>query len=305
MTRGAGRPLVTLGMPVYNGDAYIDDAIRSVVEQTLDDFVLIVGDNASTDRTAQIVRRWAAADPRVHYLPSDRNRGLAWNWNRVLHAAETPYFRWTAHDDVLRPRLLERLVDALEPDDGAVVSYPRTVEIDGSGHELGWYEDLLDLDEHEPHRRLRHLLRNMRKCNPLFGLMRTDALRETGGLGGYGHADRVLLAELAVRGRFREVPEHLFCRRVHEQQSLVANPTEAQLARLYDTSSDRRVYLAWSRVFIETARRVAAVPLPTLEKMRCLAVVLVEWRHYHQMVAELSASARQVLRRPGSISRAR
>jgi glycosyltransferase involved in cell wall biosynthesis len=285
---------VTLGMPVYNGAAYVDEAIRSVIGQTFEDFVLVVGDNASTDETPEIVRRWAAADPRVELRASDRNRGLAWNWNRLLDEARTPYFRWTCHDDVLRPRLLERLVATMDSSsDDVVLAYPRTVEIDDAGEELGWFEDLLAVDEPHPHQRLRHLIRHMRKCNPLFGLMRTATLRSAGRLGGYGHADRVLLAELAVRGRFHEVPERLFCRRIHDRQSLAANPTAAELDRLYDPSVDKRFHLAWSRVLAETVRRVAAVPLSPAERVRCLSALFSEWRHYRPIVREVAAVTRE------------
>ena len=66
------RPRVSIGLPVYNGERFLVEAIESVLNQTLSDFELIISDNASTDRTEQICRDYAARERLVGYLVTDR-----------------------------------------------------------------------------------------------------------------------------------------------------------------------------------------------------------------------------------------
>src|SRR6516225_9483787 len=101
-------PQVTVCLPVYNGQNYVGDAIRSVLGQTFEDFELVISDNASTDGTAEICRRAAARDPRVRYFRADTNRGLAWNHNHAFALAGGRYVMWMGHDDVLAAEYLSR-----------------------------------------------------------------------------------------------------------------------------------------------------------------------------------------------------
>ena len=94
-------PRVTIGLPVYNGENYLAEAIDSILGQTFTDFELIISDNASTDRTEEICRRYAAEDDRIRYFRHDRNRGASPNYNFTVEKARGEYFKWAAHDDVL------------------------------------------------------------------------------------------------------------------------------------------------------------------------------------------------------------
>src|SRR5580698_5675373 len=89
-------PVVTIGMPVYNGARYLEEALRSILNQTYRDCELLISDNASTDATESICRRYAAEDGRVRYLRNERNLGAAANYNRVIHLASGRYFRHAA-----------------------------------------------------------------------------------------------------------------------------------------------------------------------------------------------------------------
>ena len=113
-------PLVSVGVPVFNGEAFLEDAIRSVLAQTLDDLELILCDNASNDRTAEICRDYEGRDPRVRYFRNPRNLGAAANYNLAFSHARGRYFKWLAHDDRMLPsflaktrRILEERADAL------------------------------------------------------------------------------------------------------------------------------------------------------------------------------------------------
>ena len=75
---------VSLGLPVYNGERFVGQAIQSVLDQTFTDFELIISDNASTDSTPDICEDFARKDPRIRYIPQEINIGAKANFNRVF-----------------------------------------------------------------------------------------------------------------------------------------------------------------------------------------------------------------------------
>jgi hypothetical protein len=107
-------PKVTIGVPVYNGAAYLDECLQNLADQTFQDFIVLVYDNASTDETQEIGMRWAAKDPRFSYVRQPFNKGATQNFLDVLDAARSDWFMWRAHDDLGEPNLLEELVRLTE-----------------------------------------------------------------------------------------------------------------------------------------------------------------------------------------------
>ena len=78
------RPKVSIGVPVYNGQRYLEHALSGLVDQTFTDFELIICDNASTDNTAKICEGFAARDSRIQYHRNPKNIGANPNFNRTL-----------------------------------------------------------------------------------------------------------------------------------------------------------------------------------------------------------------------------
>ena len=114
---------VSIGLPVFNGENFLESAIRSVLEQSFDDLELVISDNASTDRTETIARDFAASDRRVRYHRNARNLGAAPNYNRTVELATGALFKWLSHDDRLLPGYLEATVAARpELDEGRDVA---------------------------------------------------------------------------------------------------------------------------------------------------------------------------------------
>ena len=107
---------LSIGMPIYNGDEFLKEAIESLLNQTFEDFEIIISDNASTDQTQQICRYYADLDPRIRYYRCKENLGAAWNYNRVFELSYGEYFKWAAHDDYCAPSFFERCVEALDRD---------------------------------------------------------------------------------------------------------------------------------------------------------------------------------------------
>jgi len=104
-------PTVSIGMPVYNGEKYICEALNSLMAQTFTDFELIISDNASTDGTEAICREHTAKDSRIRYVRQPENRGGHWNFNFVLKEAKGIYFTWLAFDDALEINFLGETVN--------------------------------------------------------------------------------------------------------------------------------------------------------------------------------------------------
>jgi glycosyltransferase involved in cell wall biosynthesis len=271
-------PRVSLGLPVYNGERYLALAIESILAQTFGDFELIIGDNASTDGTEQICRRFAAADPRIRYVRHASNIGGSGNFNAVFHLSRAPYFRWAAHDDLLAPRNLEACVAVLDAAPEAAIAYPRTVIIDADGRRVREHDDRMDIRETRPHQRLVRVVQAWSMCNPAFALMRRSALERTGLIRAHPSADVVMLCELALVGQFWEVPEPLFLRRVHEEMSWRAAKSQKGVALWYDPNARTTNLLHnRTRLFFRVVRAVWEFDLPIGERARCLSAMIPAW----------------------------
>jgi len=284
---------VSVGMPVYNGETFLEESLTSILNQEFEDFELLISDNASTDGTRDICERLAREDRRIRYHRFDRNWGAARNYNHVFRMSKGVYFKWASDDDVCAPAYLGRSLAALDaaPSD-VVLVYPRTMLIDKDGREMGAYEDRMDVRFPQPRKRLRHIVRHLRLSNALFGLIRSSALRRTALIGGYFASDCVLLAELAMLGKFVELPERLFYRRIHEGMSLRANRLPGQISAWFDATNTRPCPLPMYRLFVEHLKRIGRAPLEPDERDWCYAVFIVEWlRRYKGRMAKDLASA--------------
>jgi glycosyltransferase involved in cell wall biosynthesis len=278
-------PLVSIGLPVYNGARFIAQAIDSILAQTFTDFELIIADNGSTDDTEAICRRYAARDPRVRYKRSPRNMGAAYNYNLVTALARGKYIRHAAHDDVLAPTNIERCVAALEADPGLVLAYPQMSRIDEQGRIIDTFRGSLILEDRDPvarWRRFHQLIGLGSMCDPVFGLMRADALKSTPVLRKLISADMILLGDMALRGRIAEIPDVLFFERWHAGTSVNANPTLDERAAWFDpaTRSNPLNAMPHWRWFAAFLGSIARAPLTPVQRARCAALMLPWcWEH--------------------------
>jgi glycosyltransferase involved in cell wall biosynthesis len=215
---------VSIGVPVYNGERYLRQALDSHLGQTYQDLELIICDNASTDGTERICREYAQRDRRVRYFRHPQNLGAGPNNNRVCELATGEYFKWAAHDDYIAADYLEKCVAILDSDSSVVEVQSRVRIVDENGGHVEDYDRVLRTDAYEAHRRFRELAWYDHKCFHIFGLMRSEALRRTPLLGYYCNGDGLLLARLALMGRFYEIPEYLFFSRRHQKQSANTMP---------------------------------------------------------------------------------
>lgn len=256
-------------MPVYNGGSYVEAAIRSVLEQSQTDFELLIADNASTDGTPDVCMSFARADKRVRYLRNPTNIGAARNYNLLVGLARAPYFRWANADDLAHRELHARCLAVLERHEDAVLAYGKTRIIDADGRMLSDYEDRLDLQQERPGERFRAFLDRVGMTNAIYGLMRTEALRSTRlmGDGRLAAADIVLMGSLCLRGKFIEIPERLFYRRMHQQASSWDRKDEKRQAAFWGGAQASRLSIPTLRQHAAFHGAIAGAALPRGERL--------------------------------------
>ena len=217
-------PRLTIGLPVYNGENYLAESLDTLLDQTYKDFELIISDNASTDGTADICQRYVQQDSRVRYIRQPKNAGLAPNHNVVAEQARGELFKWAASDDLYAPELIERCIDALDQHPGVVLAHSWTARVDGSGTVTRAYEYPLNTSSPRAPERFRSMLFDSGGDDD-YGVIRIEVLRRTAMKESYHHADHTIVAELALHGRFYQVPDWLYFRRDHPDRAERANPT--------------------------------------------------------------------------------
>jgi glycosyltransferase involved in cell wall biosynthesis len=273
-------PRLSIGLPVYNGEAFLREALDDLLAQTFRDFELVISDNASTDATEAICREYAERDPRIRYVRSEENRGAAWNFNRSFELARGRYFKWAACDDRCEPTFLERCIEALESDRSVVLAYPRAIDIGDAGEVRGERRWHLHDDDTRPAERFRYQICVDHWCFHVFGVIRADVLRETRLIDRYAASDRVLLAHLCLLGSFREIEDPLFLHRQHAQRSTAANPTLQSRAEWFDPGRGGRLTFPSWRLLAEYAGTIWRTPLAAADRARC-SLQLVRWFKHH------------------------
>ena len=259
-------PLVSIGMPVYNAERYVEEAIQSILGQTFANFELIISDNASTDATPEICQKYAAQDNRIRLVSNEFNLGAAKNYNHVFLMSRGRYFRWAAADDLCAPEYLERCVEVLENDRGVILAYPKTKIIDQDGTVIDTYDDGLHLKSKSASGRFLQFMYNVGECNAVFGVIRSDGLIKTHLIGSYIGSDVCLLADLSLRGRFFEIPEALFFRRHHPKASSAQKDVASQ-QQFFDPASKGRIVLPLWRHFFEHCKSIRRADIPVTQKI--------------------------------------
>lgn len=259
-------PLLSVGLPVYNGLPYLERALESLVRQDLADMEIVVCDNASTDGTSETVRRAAARDSRIRYHRNPENIGGARNFNRAFELAKGSYFRWASADDFVSPGALSRCVEVLERDPSAVLAYPETRLVDAEGEVLSAHDEGMGWQAAEPSKRFEYSLDRWGLANIHYGVVRARVLRDTVLIGNYPGSDFVLIADLATRGRFREVKGEYFFRRMHTETT--ASLDEESLAEFFEPERAEPFEANLLRLYRRHARVVRSAPVNPSEKTR-------------------------------------
>jgi glycosyltransferase involved in cell wall biosynthesis len=280
---------VAIGMPVWNGEAFLSQAIESILAQTYGDLELVISDNASTDGTSEICRTYAKQDARVRYIRQDANIGANPNHNEVFRRSSGRYFKWAAHDDILAPEFIQQCVRILDNDEGAVLCSPATVLINEDGSPVRYsaeHNAMVDSYGHkwpltpernrllmseDPADRFTAVLLNMFMCLEIFGLMRRSALEKTSLQPSHVGADKVVLAELSLIGRFHLLEDSLFFRRCHPGQFSMAR--SGSYRAMWVSGRNDRIFRHQLKLVAGYSRAALSATLTSEQRYRCLAAV--------------------------------
>ena len=269
-------PRVSIGVPVYNGERYLERALDSLMTQTFEDLEIVISDNASTDGTLNLIRRAAARDPRVRYTVNSVNRGLVWNHRRVLALARGTYFMFAPHDDWFAPEYVERAVAALDQNPEVTWAYAETILVDEDGRELGREVARQRLADPSPSTRFWDVLVVQGGIN-WYGLTRRELLARIGRYRPLPRGERIILAELALHGPFKLLDGDLYFRRVHDGQLTARRVDRKAEAKVLDPrrtdlirSSVPAMLAEYSLAYVEA---VARAPISPLERARAMARV--------------------------------
>lgn len=262
-------PALTIGLPVFNAEAFVREALDDVLAQSFGDFTLLISDNASTDRTQEICEEYAQRDRRIRYIRQDTNLGAVRNFNALVEMAATPLFMWHAADDRAYPGYVEACVTRLAEAPDAVLAYGEAELIDPQGKPLPYTPHPRDTGSSAVTRRFAACLEPFHNSEiPLYGVVRTEILRRTRLLGVFGGSDRALAAELSLHGPFIRIPEVLFRRRVIHSKA-----TEAEIQE-YNTGSARTLSLREWKILWSNLGSIRRAPLAWEERRELYATVM-------------------------------
>jgi glycosyltransferase involved in cell wall biosynthesis len=214
----SANPLISVVMPVYNALPFLDDSIRSILGQTLSEFEFVILDDASTDKTIERLREWAARDKRIQIHESKKRLGLSGSSNAAVAAARASIVARMDADDIAHPDRLRRQWEIIQnvPDVAAVGTLCNG--IDASGREV------------RPHDRWRIVRRSKYIPFPHGSVMfRREVFDKVGGYEetAMGHEDQDLFARMKAHGRIVTLPDVLYSYRYHSTNATLFNGLHA------------------------------------------------------------------------------
>ncbi|RTE07919.1 glycosyltransferase [Paenibacillus whitsoniae] len=223
-------PLVSIGLPVYNGEKYLQSALESLLSQDYRNIEIIISDNGSEDSTEDICKSFLYGDSRIHYYRNDTNIGGIQNFKKVLELSSGEYFMWAAHDDLREPQFVRDCVKQLENNPTAVMCMSDVLLIDSEGKTIKEFEVFDTRGKSISENIIEWITRFW--WYEIYGLIRRkdlsalDISREEFGI------DVIWVLELMLRGQILRVDKKLF------QYRQITKPAEENVNAI--TSDEQR-----------------------------------------------------------------
>ncbi len=271
-------PRLSIGLPVYNGENFLAESLDALLGQSYEDFELIISDNASTDATPDICRRYEKRDSRIRYVRQLRNIGCAPNHNFVIEQARGELFKTASHDDLYARDLLRLCIDALDEHPQVVLAHSWSAVIDSTGAVTELVEYSVDTAAPRAPERFRSMLFDGWGDDE-GGVIRMDVLRRVALHASYHFADRTFTTEIGLHGPFYMVPDWLYFRRHHAGQGGARSTVRARCANLDPRRADWlrhpavRLYAEYIWGYVAAIRRA---PLSPADRQACYRL-LARW----------------------------
>jgi glycosyltransferase involved in cell wall biosynthesis len=263
-------PLVTIGLPVYNGASRVARALESLLAQDYANLEIVVSDNGSTDGTQLICEDFSRRDGRIRYHRSGRNMGWSWNFNRVFELGKGEYFMWAAHDDIRHPTFVSACVRRLQECPTAVLCQAHTAMfIEGRDEQLctahlNTFEGITGTVA-----RYRETLKRF-PATAIYGLYRSSAVRKTKLFQRHIATDLAFIQELSIHGDFVQVPAVLFTYVGRQHWNTVDQDYRA----MHGGATKPRWYLPFVVLFMSHWRRLSSSSIDRQTKVRLFMVLL-------------------------------
>jgi glycosyltransferase involved in cell wall biosynthesis len=221
------KPLVSIGIPLYNDEDYVEESLKSLLNQTYKKFEIIISDDNSTDNSPDICKKYTKKDNRIKYFKNNKNLGEIDNFNQVIRLAKGKYFMWATGHDKWNKGYISKCIQKLEENPKASVCFSYRKYIDKDGDEIKL--DKKKLNTLNNPKFIRFIKSIWILCDHVFyGVIKTDKLKKTRGYLYVLGPDHVLRTEMAFQGEFAQIEEELLYMRIHREE----NQEEAELRRL-------------------------------------------------------------------------
>ncbi len=204
-------PKITVALMVYNEEKDLDEAIKSIYEQNFDDIEILIGNNASTDNSTNIIESYAQKDSKIIHINRERNIGALQNWNDLVDRANGEYFVMAGGHDKWTANYLKNLCKELDNNKNAVLAYAKTTWIDINGNELDKRTTFIDTSGLSYMGKFVSLM--FSNQHYVMGLMRTKSIGETRKQLEIIGSGEIFLQELAQLGDFVLVENERWYRR--------------------------------------------------------------------------------------------
>jgi glycosyltransferase involved in cell wall biosynthesis len=271
------RPLLTIGMPVFNEQRFLERAISSILNQKLANFKLLIADNASIDGSWEIIESFAKKDPRIECFRQSTNIGAFRNFIYLLSRCDTEFFAWSGSHDFVHEDCYQVLVDRLKGDPEASLVYGSTKIVDGMGAPLNIGDcGTLEYLDSNPIERACKVISTLVWCHPFYGVYRTAILRKCRLLIPSIGPDHVLLMEVGLRGRIIFAQEALYYRREYRTEGYDGSQfLRAQLERVLGHAPSESMidsaYFEWWYQHLMSAWRVEGHVGERIKRVRAIS----------------------------------
>jgi glycosyltransferase involved in cell wall biosynthesis len=262
------QPLVSIGVPVYNGENGLANALNSLLGQSYTNFEIIISDNCSTDRTPLICQEFTTKDSRISYSRNEKNIGAIGNFNRLVRLASGKYFMWAAHDDLREQSFITECVNKLEANPCAVLCQTHT-----SLYVVGRDEMLcvFTLDSIQEKTKLGQRYNSVLKNCPavaIYGIYNLEKMRKTNLLQNSIASDVAFLQELSIHGTFEQVQNILFKYIVREKWNTVQQDYKACFG-----NQKPFWYLPFIVLFYSHLKRLILAPISFNKKIHLILIL--------------------------------
>lgn len=287
-------PRVTIGIPIYHGEAFLEETLKCLLDQTFKDYEIVITDNDPGGEAEQLAGEYSEKHNFIHYIKHGTNSGALHNWNSIIPHAKGEYFIYMGAHDLLSETALEKMVDVLDRYPSVVLAFAPTRFITSEGAPFDRNIGVLDTTDSPTVRRFIQVIWGNQE--PLYGMMRLDCMLRTNLQKEIVGSGAVWLAEMSLFGEFKVCTEIVRYRRSNR----IEQKREEQLRRYHLTlfSKKRVRILPHWRIPIHyfLACFLAKMPLATRVRLMCSAFISAVLRHLPDMIWDVLSLIRRIPR---------